>query len=273
MIVYEKEESFIMIAQHDHGHAAGELAAVWSEDLLIGKQRRDDLVYAAHQHDRSWIDLDGSPFWNDAKQRPYSFRDFPLQPRFPHYMQGVDEVQRQSEYSALLCSLLYTTLFERIKNEKATPYLNHEYARQTMLKTRLQIEDETELQHHLRVLLICDELSLFLCMEAPGTPTEQYELFPEGLHYPLDASDSGSGANSSSVANADVNFNKKRITWVDQEVVELSFFPFQKEVFLNIPYKKVDKSEIAHKGISKAYREAAPQTFSFTVKGEGRSPQ
>jgi hypothetical protein len=255
MIVYEKEDSFIMITQHDHAKVSGDLASMWREDLLIGKEWRDDLIYAAYQHDRGWIDLDGSPFWNDAKKSPYSFRDFPLQPRFPHYVQGVDEVQRHSEYSALLCSLLYTTLFERINNEKAKPYLNHEYARQTTLKTRLQIDDEAALQHQLRVLLICDELSLFLCMEEPGTPTAQYELFAEGLHYSLDTMDTN-------------NSDKKGVFWATREAVQLSFFPFQMDVNIVIPYKEVNKADIALKGMIKAYREAIQKEFSFLVQAD-----
>jgi hypothetical protein len=247
MIVYEKDDSFIMIAQHDHAQVSGDLVSMWRTDLLMGNERRADLVYAAYQHDRGWIDLDSSPFWNDARKRPYSFRDFPLQPRFVCYTKGIDEVQQKNEYSALLCSLLYTTLFERIKDEKAVEYIKGEYSRQKTLKARLHIEDDRELQTQLRSLLICDELSLFLCMERPGTPTEQYEFFSKGLNYSLN----------------DEYSNKIHLHWINKETVQLSFDLFQQDAEVLLPYKEVNKAEIDAKGILKAYQAAAREQFRF----------
>ncbi|TXK85830.1 DUF3891 family protein [Paenibacillus sp. N3.4] len=185
MIVYERNDAFMMITQHDHAKVSGDLITEWREDLFFHTKQNNELVYAAYQHDRGWIGLDDSPFWNDATNRPYSFIDFPLKPRFLFYTLGIDEVQRTNKYSALLCSLLYTTLFERVKDKDVEGYLNQEYHRQKTLKELLIIDEGTnsQLQTHLNILLICDELSLFMCMQEPGTPTKEYKFFSDGLHY------------------------------------------------------------------------------------------
>lgn len=113
MIVYEREHDFVLTAQHEHGLVAGEMASHWKNELLADAAHRDELILAAKEHDRGWIELDSSPFWNDYSQSPYSFRDFPLRPRFVFYHKGIEEVRQKNLYAGLLCSLMYTELFQK----------------------------------------------------------------------------------------------------------------------------------------------------------------
>lgn len=250
MIVYEKQNAFVMITQHDHAHVSGKLASEFKNDFFIDKAQQDEFIYAAYQHDRGWIDLDSAPFWNDAEHKPYSFRDFPLKPRFVFYKKGIDEIQEVSHYSALLCSLLYTTLFERIKQKDVQEYLNMEYVRQKTLKKLLNMDDEHSLplQKHLRALLICDELSLFLCMQQPGTPTDQYEWFSQGLNYSIDPT------------------NKSQVRWRTKDTIELTYFPFHSDVEILLPYKEVDKEDIVTNGVLEAYHKTSWKEFKVFYK-------
>ncbi|MBW7459102.1 DUF3891 family protein [Paenibacillus sepulcri] len=257
MIVYEKANAFVMINQHDHAQISGVLASEWNNEWLHDPKRKEDLIYAAYQHDRGWIDLDFSPFWNDARRCPYSFRDFPLKPRFAFYKKGIAEVAVKNPYSALLCSLLYTTLFERIRDEETQGYLNEEYIRQKRLLELLGIESalDARIQHHLGIMLVCDELSLFLCMEEPGTPAQEYEWFGSGVHY---SAEPGSE-------------RKIQVHWQNKNVIELSLFPFRRDVAAALPYKEVSKLDIQAEGIIEAHRKAAQQVLNVTFTGPSQA--
>ncbi|GGD53661.1 DUF3891 family protein [Paenibacillus nasutitermitis] len=254
MIVYEKATTFVLINQHDHAQISGDLASQWKDKELPGPDRKDDLVYAAYEHDRGWIDLDAAPLWNDAKQCPYSFRDFPLRPRFVFYKKGIDEVAARNPYAALLCSLLYTTLFERIRDEETNRYLQAEYARQQQLLGLLQIDsvEDPKVRHHLGIMLVCDELSLFLCMKAPGTPARDYEWFGSGIHY-YPETDIGETIN---------------VHWISSTVIGLSLFPFRQDVSVVLPYKEVGKRDIQARGMIQAYREAVQRELRVTFTGQ-----
>jgi hypothetical protein len=237
MIVYEKEEAFILIAQHDHARISGDLVSAWQGELFHSNERREELAYAAYEHDSSWIELDRIPLWNDAAHTPFSFRDFPGNIRFFFYSKGLDRVQETSEYAALLGSILYTTLAERFRNADTVAFVEREFARQSAIIERQQL-DVKLLQLHAKALLLCDELSLFVCMEQPGTPRERYEWFADGLPYWFDRT-----GQTSLLAD-----------WKDQATIELSPFPFSREVETMLAYKEVSKADIAKYGIAEAYQ-------------------
>ncbi|WP_169084876.1 DUF3891 family protein [Paenibacillus sp. PL91] len=236
MIVYEKENAFILIAQHDHARISGDLVSAWQEQLFHSAERRDELAYAAYEHDSSWIDLDRIPLWNDADHIPFSFRDFPGNIRFFFYSKGLDHLQETSEYAALLGSILYTTLAEKFRNEDTIAFVEKEFARQSAIIERLQL-DVKLLQLHAKALLLCDELSLFACMEKPGTPRQQYEWFAGGFTYWFDRT-----GGTSLIAD-----------WTDQSTIELQPFPFSRPVETTLSFKEVSKAVIGKYGIAQAY--------------------
>lgn len=246
MIVYEKEKAFIFIAQHDHAQVSGALMSFWSDEWLVGNERKPDLIYAAYQHDRGWMDLDSWPLWNDADHRPYSFLDFPAKIRFLYYAKGLDEVQRANEYAALLCSLLYTTLAKRFINDDSKKFIQQEYERQTRLQKRLSVQEE-QLQLHLNALVLCDELSLFVCMQQPGTPRQRYEWFADGFRFSVPGS----------------VHTRLYADWRDEEHVQLFPFPFDGHVQTVVPYKEVNKADIAKYGIAKAYHNEQMKQFAI----------
>jgi hypothetical protein len=239
MILYEKEDAFILIAQHDHARISGDLVSAWQSQLFHSEERKDELAYAAYEHDSSWIDLDRIPLWNDAANMPFSFRDFPGNIRFFFYSKGLDHVQKTSDYAALLGSILYTTLAERFRNDDTITFVEREFARQSAIIERLQL-DVKLLQLHAKALLLCDELSLFVCMEHPGTPRQQYEWFSNGFPYWFDRT-----GQTSLIAE-----------WKDETTIQLNPFPFNHEVETSLSYKEVSKVDISVYGIAEAYQRA-----------------
>ncbi|UQD52201.1 DUF3891 domain-containing protein [Bacillus methanolicus] len=243
MIVYERESDFVMVTQVDHARVSGEFAKAWRSEYFLALNRKEDVELAVFEHDRGWIDLDETPFWNDEKRVPFSFRDFPLTPRFVFYKKGIDEVESKNKYAALLCSLQYTTLFEMIQDDAVPSFLNSEYERQNRLINDLHLTDSSAqemIKFHLQVLRFCDDLSLYICMYEPMIQRSETEWFAEGFsqRFPF--------------------FNYEKITpeWVEKEKVILSHFPFSTEIQVTVPLKEVNKADIENVGLSKAYKQA-----------------
>ncbi|RXT03783.1 DUF3891 family protein [Ammoniphilus sp. CFH 90114] len=249
LIVYEKEKTFVLITQHDHAQVSGDIMSAWKSDWLNRDERRADLIYAAYQHDRGWIDLDQFPLWNDAKNQPFTFFDFPAKIRFQYYVKGLDEVEQVNEYAALLCSLLYTALAKRFINEDTMMFIHREQLRQTRLKKRVDAQEE-KLKRHLNALVLCDELSLFVCMQPPGTPRNQYEWFAKGLHFSF----------------PDFCDNVLVADWMGDQEVQLKPFPFGNRFEITIPFKEVDKVDVSQKGVVKSYAIAQTRQLRVTLE-------
>lgn len=238
MIVYEKEDAYVFIEQHEHARISGHLMSAWDQLPIIGDRLSSNVIYAAYEHDRGWIDLDSWPLWNDAASQPYTFVDFPPKIRFLYYNKGLNEIEQINPYSALLCSGLYTTLVEKFDNDDARQFVSSEKERQKRIKQQLKV-DEAQLTLLMKALILCDELSLFACMKEPGTPTSQYEWFARGFSY------------SAGNTGADRIFAE----WCESDTIELTPYPFVRPVELSVVYKEVSKEAARRYGIAHAYSE------------------
>src|SRR5690625_149953 len=104
MIVTKKANSFLMFEQHEHAKISGLMAKYWRDELFLGKTMREEVELAISQHDRAWIPLDKNLIWNEEKQAPYTFMDYPLEEKLRAYKRGADEIEKESNYASLLCS-------------------------------------------------------------------------------------------------------------------------------------------------------------------------
>ncbi len=241
MIVYETDDAYVLIAQKDHARISGDLMKAWNGSLFIGNARTEELILGAYEHDHSWLELDRIPLWNDAAGSPFSFRDYPGNIRFTFYSLALDRLERKSAYAALLGSILYTALAERFRNEDTIAFVEREFARQSDIIKRLSV-DVKLLQQHAKALFLCDELSLFVCMEPPGTPRAHYEWFADGFAYWFDRSGQ----------------TRLIAEWADEESIELTPYPFTGPVESELAYRRVSKEQVRMHGIAEAY--AAAQT-------------
>jgi hypothetical protein len=73
MIVRERPDSFLLFGQHEHALMAGELARRWGRS----PEPFGSTVYAVANHDVAWREPDREVLWNEEKDRPYSFMDYP----------------------------------------------------------------------------------------------------------------------------------------------------------------------------------------------------
>jgi hypothetical protein len=243
VIVFERENSFVLVNQHDHAKVSGKIAHNWKNDYFHGFEKKQEVVLAIYEHDRGWIDLDADPLWNDHSEKPYSFMDYPLEPKIASYRKGIDEVEQMNSYAGLLCSLHFTSFLTQASNLSAEIFLKEETVRQDQLADKLGIRGnivkEQELHYHLAILKFCDNLSLYICLNEPGvSKSNEHPFYREGLPqtFPFTA-------------------GKSIIPrWVSMEDVSLSTSPFAKGLRTVLAYKEVKKDQIKKEGFTPAFK-------------------
>ncbi|MBW3112675.1 MULTISPECIES: DUF3891 family protein [Bacillaceae] len=252
MIIRETEDSFLMIKQHDHAYVSGETIKHFNKNLLKSDDLFDDFVYAAHQHDRSWIGLDDTPIWNDGKQIPFTFSDYPLLPKLAFYKMGVDEVEKVNLYAALLCSLHFCSFFAKSKDPDCLRFLQDEARRQHEIRNQLTKLDEELLTQHFQLLQLSDNLSLYFCLNEPGVEKEyEHPWFKDGFK---------------NTGNFHPRNQLLLSRWVNEHEVTFDVYPFETDFHVTLPYKKVDKMAIRKVGIAEAYGESRLEIHSIFIR-------
>lgn len=239
MIVRETDSCFVMTTQHDHAVFAGEIANGFKESLFIDDALSKEVVLAVEQHDRGWIRLDDTPIWNDRTRAPFSFMDYPLLPKLVLYRLGLDEVEEMSAYAALLCSLHYSS-FKLLRQSTVTDsveFIRYETERQKRIRVHIHHPNESIILRHFKLLQLCDEISLFVCMNEPGVAKEHgHPWYREGFETTL-------------------NDQKIIARWTGETEINIDPFLFKHEMNVAIQSKHVPKDLIRQKGIDAAYKE------------------
>ncbi|WP_379130513.1 DUF3891 family protein [Paenibacillus sp. sgz500958] len=259
MICREQDEAFIMVKQHEHGRLAGEFAKRFISQQVPEPARRSEVLRAIANHDRGWIDLDETPFWNDEANAPYTFIDFPVVPKLTFYRRGLDEIEVDTPYGALLCSLHFERLIEVSGEEspELTEYLKHEEERRARIRRGLEQSEpigDSELYYDSRLLQFCDDLSLYIALNEPGAPKSKvHPWWKDGF--------SGS---------EDFGFTDGKVItaeWDGENKLVLDPFPFTEEFAVFLEVRRVHRSEVRAKGIARAYKEAPVQAYEITLAG------
>jgi Protein of unknown function (DUF3891) len=252
MILRQTEDSFIMIKQHDHAYLSGEITKHFNTAILKSDHYFKDMIYAASQHDRSWIGLDDTPIWNDQDNIPYTFSDYPLIPKMAFYKIGLDEIEQVNSYSALLCSLHFYSFFTKSKKKECIVFLQEEAKRQASLKKILPGLDEELLQQHFRLLQFSDDLSLYMCLDEPGVKKDdEHPWFRNGFK------------NTEMFHDHDGRLNGE---WLNAEEIRIESFPFIRDFSLPLQYKEVAKGDVEQMGIAAAYETSELRERTFLVR-------
>jgi hypothetical protein len=240
MIIRETKDAFIMIRQHDHAFLSGEIVQHFAKGLIGSADFFEDAIYAAFQHDRGWIGLDDTPIWNDRTMAPYSFSDFPLRPKLAFYTIGLNEIEERNRYAALLCSMHFCSFFTHSKDEHCIQFVQEEAKRQATIKKGISDLNEPLLNEHFRLLQFADDLSLYLCLNEPGTTKEkEHPWFKEGFKN-TEIFHSGN--------------SRLEALWISESKIRVEPFPFTKKVEVLLQYKRLFKEDIQSMGISEAYK-------------------
>ena len=219
MIIREREDSFIMITQHEHARISGEIAQQWKDEYFKGEERKEEVVLGIYEHDCGWIEPDSAPLWNNDQQKPYTFMDYPLEAKVAFYKKGIDEVEKRSKYAGLLCSAHYASFLQYEEDPIGKNSWRTKATRRLRLLKQCGIlgnmAKEKLFLHHLSILKWCDNLSLYICLNEPGAKKEnEYSFFRNGI----------------SPTFSFTNDKPIQVHWADLETLSLSMSPLEKEV-------------------------------------------
>ncbi|MGF7047101.1 hypothetical protein J2T13_001603 [Paenibacillus sp. DS2015] len=257
MICRELKEAWVMIEQHQHGLIAGQFAKAFNSKDFLESIRKDEAIFAIYEHDRGWIDLDDTPFLNTSEDTPYTFLDFPIVPKLAFYTKGLDEVQAISPYGALLCSLHYEKLLiqAELQHPAIRKYMEQERLRRDHIQEQLGIidlETEGELIYHLSILQLCDDLSLYLCLNEPGSDKEhEHPWWRDGFTVSEKLNLPGG--------------EMMQANWIDRNQVKLTPFSFESSLTIELPCRYVSKSDIQKLGLSDAYAQSEEVRHRFEI--------
>lgn len=177
MIVRAEKDHFIVIRQHDHGLTSGMIAT----HLALDIEPLFTALYAISHHDWGWSKVDEIIRWNEPKGQPYSFIDYPLEEKLEVYKWGIDELEAKHPYAAYLCSRHYTSFFVHASHPLEVDFRKQELIRQHQLRSHFDAVEEQNRNRNFRILQLCDDLSLAICMNQPGENTHPW--FRDGIHF------------------------------------------------------------------------------------------
>jgi hypothetical protein len=216
MIVREKLDVYVLIKQHHHALASGEFARCWARK----PRPLESTLYAIAHHDVAWRGPDGRVRWNEETGRPYSFADYPPEPKVRAYAEGLEWLEERDPYAACLCSMHYETLMRRFGgSEVEERFADAESRRQEKLRTGMSGEELENLEYNLRLLRLCDGLSLFVCLNEPGGQ-DHPPPYPEGFEF---------------------YGERFQPIWENRSTLRLDPNPFSGAFDLSIPYLSVGK--------------------------------
>ncbi|WP_244445053.1 DUF3891 family protein [Oceanobacillus jeddahense] len=252
MIIREQNEHFTCIAQVDHAFLSGEMLKHLNTVYFEHAPYKDSVIYAAYQHDCGWDAFDRQPFWNDQKDLPYSFIDFPPIPKTVLYTHGIQQVQKKDSYAALLCSEHYKRFLVNSSLLEAKTFVQQEAERQEWLISKMGHFNQDRFEMDYTLLQFSDNLSLFVCMNEPGAADKDlHPFFKEGL----------SVSNTTAALPSDYS-----ISWTDTKTVTMDPFPFSSDFSITLPYKSISKKSIQQQGIIDAYEHAPVLSQTIWIK-------
>jgi len=212
MIVRERPDSYVLIRQHDHGLISGEFARRWAGE----PQPLESTLYAIANHDVGWQGLDTVVRWDEESGKPYSFTNYPTRPKLRAYKEGLDLLEARNPYAACLCSMHYAALVGRSEDE--VRFRESEAERQRSIKSIMTEEEAVNLGHNFRLLRLCDDLSLFVCLNEPGR--NDHPWYENGFEF---------------------EGTKFEPVWEDRFTLRLDPNPFSRPFDFIVPYALVEK--------------------------------
>lgn len=251
MISKEQKESFVLTEQLHHSIVSGEMLPHWKYQNIKNSAFYPSVHYAISMHDYGWQNFDKQPFWNDRTQQPYSFIDFPMMAKLVLYQHGIDEIEKENPYAALLCSRHYQNFFAEEKAAAAKQFVQHEEERQLQIKKTLPHFDEAHFLYHFGLLNLLDGLSLFAAITEPETGKgTTHPFFKGGLEIPVVLG----------LTNERIKLN-----WVDEKTIEIGPFPFEESFSCTFKQKELAKETIIQDGFLEAYAEQPYKCVSIRL--------
>lgn len=200
MLLRQDDESIMAISQPAHAWVSGQLASAWGNDQF--EAPCEEVCLAAQLHDIGFGPWELHPTLNPATGLPHTFMEMPSAVQLPLWTSGIHQLVRFSRYSALLVSMHFTVLAQRILRDRsseeaalAADFLEAQNQLQATLLTSLRNDfyygsrsADEEVRRDQQFLSLVDWISLQLLLrfkdervtrEQEARPTAaQFELRP-----------------------------------------------------------------------------------------------
>lgn len=102
MIILREGSQLVVTTQPDHAFFSGELLGLWRTGGFEQHPRRQELIFAAREHDNGWREADSAPRVDPTTQRPHTFQTIPRPVRFEIWRAGVERFYEDHPYASLL---------------------------------------------------------------------------------------------------------------------------------------------------------------------------
>jgi hypothetical protein len=163
VIVVAEDPALRCITQPDHAHLSGEVLSLWRTGGVPDHPRRDDLVFAAREHDNGWREADAAPRWNAERERPHDFLSLPRQERIEIWERGACRFAAARPYAALLITRHALNLFrDRRRDEAWSAFVAFLDDLERGLLEESELSEE-EVASDYRLIDLADQISLAAC--------------------------------------------------------------------------------------------------------------
>jgi hypothetical protein len=165
MIVVPEDSTLLLVTQPDHAHLSGELLSLWRAGGLADHPRRDDLLFAAREHDNGWREADAAPRWDAGRGRPHDFMTLPRQDRIEIWERGTCRFAAERPYAALLITRHALNLFGGRRGEEGWDTLLdflEDFERSLLEETGVERQ---ELEGDYPLIDLADLISLTACTQ------------------------------------------------------------------------------------------------------------
>ncbi|WP_394233544.1 DUF3891 family protein [Niallia oryzisoli] len=254
MIVREQKDAFILIEQDNHAIVSGKIMEHWISSFFQGEHWRS-VQYAIKYHDYGWKPFDQQPFWNECRQAPYTFANYPISPKTIIYTFGIDFVEKNDPYAALLCSRHYSRFLLNDTSSYSAAFIEQERNRQQRIVESLGVLDSSLFNYHYELLRFGDDISLYLCLNEPGVSKEkEHYFFQNGIKLPVELEDK--------------KITQMTLHWRNKHTVSVRPFPFDGTVTVKIKQKVIPKPDLIKYGLIKCYTEQPYEEMEVSIVPE-----
>jgi hypothetical protein len=113
MLLRKEESSVIAIPQPSHAWLSGQLARAFGNERFAAPAPKEDVCFAAEQHDIGWLSWERRPELDSETGLPQEFFRLPPNTHIAIWREGVRRARVFGRYPALLVSLHADTIYRR----------------------------------------------------------------------------------------------------------------------------------------------------------------
>ncbi|MBW4565381.1 MAG: DUF3891 family protein [Mojavia pulchra JT2-VF2] len=183
MLHRSSKYGLICITQPHHAWLSGQLARAWGNEQFGEFVPKQEVCFAAEQHDIGWLQWEQKPTLNPETGYPYKFTELPTEVHIDIWSTAKQLALPLGRYATLLVSLHGTGLYERFTSWQNSPksaqivqdFLNNEYAFQKQIIDTLQKDKyyapyatPEVIERNQKLVATWDALSIILCVAKVG---------------------------------------------------------------------------------------------------------